>query len=86
MSEVAVVAWPDDVYGEVPVAFVVVTGEANKQELVNYCAKRIAQHKVPAHFEFVDELPKNERGKVLKTDLRARAPEPNAPDAHQASA
>jgi long-chain acyl-CoA synthetase len=67
--EAAVVAEPDEVYGEVPRAVVVAEG-VTADELRDYALARLAAFKVPAAYEFVTELPRNPGGKVLKQELR----------------
>jgi acyl-CoA synthetase (AMP-forming)/AMP-acid ligase II len=70
--EVAVVARPDEKWGEVPVAFVVLRHEvtATEDELVEHCRGQLAKFKVPKAVTFLDALPRNPSGKVLKRDLR----------------
>ena len=72
--EVAVVGAPDAEWGEVVVAFVVVQEGADlgEQDLDRHCLQAIARFKRPKQYRFVSELPKNNYGKVLKTELRAR--------------
>jgi acyl-CoA synthetase (AMP-forming)/AMP-acid ligase II len=72
VAEVAVVGQPDPEWGEIVVAFVVREGEVTEAEMDAACAERIARFKKPKLYVFVDELPKNNYGKVLKTQLRAR--------------
>ena len=68
--EAGVVGAPDEEWGEVVVAFVV--GDVSPDELDAHLIERIARFKRPKRYEFVDELPKNSYGKVLKRELRAR--------------
>jgi len=70
--EVAVVGRPDDRWGEVPVAWVVVRPDAtvSADELIDHCRGQLAKFKVPRAVTFIDELPRNPSGKVLKRDLR----------------
>jgi acyl-CoA synthetase (AMP-forming)/AMP-acid ligase II len=68
--EAGVVGTPDDEWGEVVVAFIV--GQVSPTDLDAHLLERIARFKRPKRYEFVDELPKNSYGKVLKRDLRAR--------------
>lgn len=74
VAEAAVVGAPDAEWGEVVVAFVVVrAGTApDAAALDAFCLERIARFKRPKRYLFVDALPKNNYGKVLKTELRAR--------------
>jgi fatty-acyl-CoA synthase len=70
--EVAVVGRPDDRWGEVPVAYVVLSEGATTtaDELIAHCRDRLAKFKVPKDVVFIDELPRNPSGKVLKRELR----------------
>jgi long-chain acyl-CoA synthetase len=74
VSEVAVVGAPDLEWGEIIVAFVVAqTGVALTTEALDaFCLAEIARFKRPKRYELVDSLPKNNYGKVLKTELRLR--------------
>jgi long-chain acyl-CoA synthetase len=74
VSEVAVVGAPDPEWGEVIVAFVVLQqgSTVSTQDLDTYCLNEIARFKRPKRYELVDSLPKNNYGKVLKTELRQR--------------
>jgi acyl-CoA synthetase (AMP-forming)/AMP-acid ligase II len=71
--EAAVVGRPDDRWGEVPVAFVVLRGDATAtaDELLDHCRVHLARFKVPKALTFLDALPRNPSGKVLKRELRA---------------
>jgi acyl-CoA synthetase (AMP-forming)/AMP-acid ligase II len=70
--EAAVVARPDDRWGEVPVAFVALrAGMApTQEELIAHCSGQLARFKVPREVRVVDALPRNPSGKVLKRELR----------------
>jgi long-chain acyl-CoA synthetase len=78
VSEVAVVGAPDPEWGEIIVAFVVVQQGSivSAQDLDTYCLNEIARFKRPKRYELVDSLPKNNYGKVLKTELRLRLTQP----------
>jgi fatty-acyl-CoA synthase len=74
VSEVAVVGAPDDRWGEVPVAYVVLRGDgADPEELRAFVRERLAGFKVPKRVEVVDALPKTGTGKIQKFRLRERA-------------
>jgi acyl-CoA synthetase (AMP-forming)/AMP-acid ligase II len=70
--EVAVVGRPHDRWGEVPVAFVVLRdgATATADELIAHCRGQLARFKVPKDVAFLDALPRNPSGKVLKRQLR----------------
>jgi long-chain acyl-CoA synthetase len=70
--EAAVVGRPDEVYGEVPVAYVVPRpGRALEADsLRERCLERLARYKVPREFRVVAGLPKSSVGKILKAELR----------------
>ena len=68
VREVSVVGMPDAQWGEAVVAFVV--GDVTPEDLDALCLDHIARFKRPKHYRFVAELPKNNYGKVLKTELR----------------
>ncbi|HVM67235.1 MAG TPA: long-chain fatty acid--CoA ligase [Acidimicrobiales bacterium] len=72
--EAAVVGRPDERWGEVPVAFVAVRSgsSVSPDDLIAHCRRELARFKVPKHVTFVDALPRNPSGKVLKRELRDR--------------
>jgi fatty-acyl-CoA synthase len=72
VGEAAVVGRPDDRWGEVPVAFVVLRAGATvtTDDLLEHCRARLARYKVPKEITFLDALPRNPSGKVLKRELR----------------
>jgi long-chain acyl-CoA synthetase len=78
VSEVAVVGAPDPEWGEIIVAFVVPRPNTtlSAAELDAFCLEEIARFKRPKRYEWVDSLPKNNYGKVLKTELRQRLARP----------
>jgi acyl-CoA synthetase (AMP-forming)/AMP-acid ligase II len=73
--EAAVVGRPDERWGEVPLAYVVlrVGATTTPDELVEHCRAQLARFKVPKGVVLVDELPRNPSGKVLKRELRSRS-------------
>ena len=72
--EAGVIPVPDEKWGEVPLALVVLkpNAKATKAELIDFCRSRIAHYKCPRLVEFVDSLPKTGTGKILKKDLRKK--------------
>jgi long-chain acyl-CoA synthetase len=76
VKEVSVIGRPDREWGEVVVAYVV--GNASERDLDQLCLDAIARFKRPKEYVFVDALPKNNYGKILKTELRAADARRNA--------
>ncbi|RZL67020.1 MAG: AMP-dependent synthetase, partial [Rhodococcus sp. (in: high G+C Gram-positive bacteria)] len=70
--EVAVVGRPDDVLGEVPVAFVVAYPGAvlTEDDVLAHCRRDLTRVKVPAAVDVIEALPKNPVGKIDKPTLR----------------
>jgi long-chain acyl-CoA synthetase len=81
VAEVAVVGAPDAEWGEIVAAFVVRSpgSTVSAAELDTHCLAHIARFKRPRRIEFVQALPKNAYGKVLKTELRQRLLSPPTP-------
>ena len=75
VAECAVIGVPDARWGEVPRAYVVLKpGErAGAEEFIARCSAKLANFKVPKAIEFIDALPRNPSGKVLKRAMRERA-------------
>jgi acyl-CoA synthetase (AMP-forming)/AMP-acid ligase II len=74
VREVAVIGIPDPKWGEAIKAVVsVVQGKSvTEEELISFCKENIASYKKPKSVDFMDELPKNNYGKILKRELRAK--------------
>lgn len=73
VEEVAVVGIPDDIYDEAVAAFVQLkpnSPKVSKEDLIDHCRSRIAGYKKPRTIVFVDTMPRNEMGKILKRQLK----------------
>jgi len=75
VHEVGVVGLPDKMKGETVKAFIVLRPGAklDAAELKAWCKRQLAPYKVPTQFEFVNDLPKSQIGKVLRRVLRQEA-------------
>ena len=78
VSIAAVVAKPDEKWGEVPCAFIekVKDKDVSEKELIDFCRETLAGFKIPKKVEFC-ELPKTSTGKIQKFELRKKAKEIN---------
>ncbi|MFE6764788.1 acyl-CoA synthetase [Streptomyces sp. NPDC057689] len=72
VAETAVVGLPDERWIEAVTAVVVLKGEAGEEELIAHARERLAHFKAPKRVVFVDALPRNASGKILKRELRDR--------------
>jgi fatty-acyl-CoA synthase len=71
VREVAVIGVDDDEFGQRLKAFIVVSDDADldPDEVKAYVKKNLARYKVPRDVEFLDSLPRNATGKILKREL-----------------
>ena len=69
VAEAAVVARPDKLRGEVPVAYVALLAPVEVAELAALCREKLASFKVPREFVVVEKLPRNAMGKLQKNLL-----------------
>ncbi|WP_330284635.1 acyl-CoA synthetase [Streptomyces sp. NBC_00588] len=72
VAEVAVIGLPDERWIEAVTAVVVPRGAVSEQDLIAHVREKLAHFKAPKRVEFVDELPRNASGKILKRELRNR--------------
>lgn len=72
IDAVAIIGVPDPKWGEAGMAFVVLKPGQQLQaiELIEYCKGKLAKYKTPAHVKFMDELPKNDAGKIDRKKLK----------------
>jgi fatty-acyl-CoA synthase len=73
ISELAVIGVPDEKWGEVPMAVVVLRDTADSltiEEVQEFCSDKLARYKTPKHLKVIDQLPRNATGKILKRMLK----------------
>ena len=72
VAEAAIIGVPDERWGETGKAVVVLKPgeELSADDVIGHCLKNLAKFKVPASVEFIEALPRNATGKVLKRTLR----------------
>ena len=72
ISDAAVIGLPDEKWGECLKAFIVRAPgiELEDTDIIEFCDGKLASMKIPKDIAFIDQLPRNASGKVLKTELR----------------
>jgi acyl-CoA synthetase (AMP-forming)/AMP-acid ligase II len=85
VAEAAVIGVPDPTWVERVHAVIVLKANtpATEEEIIAFCKKHIASYKAPKSVEFVDSLPKNPQGKILKKTIRSKYRTPQAPDSEE---
>ncbi|MGE4489741.1 MAG: long-chain fatty acid--CoA ligase, partial [Kiritimatiellales bacterium] len=68
----AVVGQPHKLHGEIPVAYIALkeSFQCLEQDIRVFCLKHLGRHEVPKKVIFMNELPKNAAGKIVKRELR----------------
>ena len=72
VREAAVIGQPSRLHGEVPIAYISLKEnfQALESEIRAFCFEQLGKHEVPKKVTFLDELPKNAAGKIVKRELR----------------
>ena len=74
IDEVAVIGLPDDQWGEIVTAVIVIKSgfDINESDIIDYCKDKLSSYKRPEKIIFDNNLPRNSMGKILKKDLRKK--------------
>lgn len=75
IAEAGIVGKDDEMWGQVPVAFVVKANDVTEEDIIEFCKERLARYKVPKAVCFLDKLPRNASKKLLRRELRQLAEE-----------
>ncbi len=72
ISDVAVIGIPHEIFGQIPIAFVVTNSEINSTQIINHCSKKIERYKIPHKILFLDVIPKTDSGKIKRNALKSK--------------
>ena len=76
VADAAVIGQPSERWGESAAAVLVASGPVEPNEILEHCEGKLARFKQPRNVEFVEEIPRNPSGKILKRILREQFPGP----------
>lgn len=68
--DAGVIGIDDEVWGQIPVAFVQKKGDVTEEEVITFCSGKLAKYKCPRHVYFIDHIPRNASKKLLRRELR----------------
>ena len=71
ISDVAVIGISNEIFGQLPVAFVVINKEITTAQIINHCSKKMERYKIPHKIFFLDALPKTDSGKIKRNSLKS---------------
>jgi acyl-CoA synthetase (AMP-forming)/AMP-acid ligase II len=71
VSEVVSFAAPDEKYGEIVHAAVILKSEATQEDIINFCRDRLADFKIPERIHFADDVPRTATGKIQRRHVAA---------------
>jgi len=69
--DVVVVGIPNEIFGQLPIAFVVTNNKTISTQIINYCSKKMERYKIPHKIVFLDEIPKTDSGKIKRNILKS---------------
>jgi long-chain acyl-CoA synthetase len=70
VTDVGVVGVMDDVFGQIPIAFIVKNEKLSEDDVIHFCRAKLEGYKIPQKIIFIENMPKNESDKILRSKLR----------------
>ena len=72
ISEAAVIGIPNELFGQLPIAFVEKNNEIESSLILNHCIQKLERFKIPTKIIFLDEIPKTDSGKIKRSVLKSK--------------
>ena len=72
ISEAAVIGIPNELFGQLPIAFVEKNNEITSSFILNHCIQKLERYKIPTKIIFLDEIPKTDSGKIKRNILKSK--------------
>ena len=72
ISEAAVIGIPNELFGQLPIAFIEKNHEITSNFILNYCTQKLERYKIPTKIIFLDEIPKTDSGKIKRNILKSK--------------
>jgi acyl-CoA synthetase (AMP-forming)/AMP-acid ligase II len=72
ISDVAVIGVPHELFGQLPVAFVVTNNKITSTQIINHCSKKLERYKIPNKILFLGIIPKTDSGKIKRNILKSK--------------
>ncbi len=70
--DAAVIGISNDLFGQLPIAFVVINNKITSDHIINYCSKKLERYKIPQKIIFLDDIPKTDSGKIKRNILKSK--------------
>jgi O-succinylbenzoic acid--CoA ligase len=70
VKEVGVIGVEDEIWGQVPIAFIVCESKLDEENILSFCEEQLAKYKIPKKFIRIDALPRNASNKLLRRKLK----------------
>ena len=72
IKDAAVIGIPNEIFGQIPIAFVVTKNELSSKQIINHCSKKLERYKIPQKIVVLEKIPKTDSGKIKRNILKSK--------------